>query len=237
MSSSTEQQLRDLFAADAAGAPQAAGLAKGARHRVRRRRRMLAAWTSGAGTVMVLVAVGVLGPYRQMPPPQAQSPSAASIAPSPTEQALTAESYDRMMPGGPLVDSGMAMASCAKGYSPSALAEHAFVFDGTVTGIGPSRSDRGPTTRFLALRAVTFHVNVWFKGGAEKTAVVDMIQPSMAKQAIGEAVPSYGVGTRLLVSGMPRWGGAPLDKAIAWGCGFTRYYSPGRAAEWAAATR
>jgi len=39
---------------------------------------------------------------------------------------------------------------------------------------------------------------------------------------MGETVPSYGVGSRLLVSGEPRWGGGALTNAIAWGCGFTQ---------------
>jgi hypothetical protein len=44
---------------------------------------------------------------------------------------------------------------------------------------------------------------------------------------------TYEVGTRLLVSGEPRWGGAPLDRAIAYGCGgFTRYYEAALAEEW-----
>ena len=237
MSRSTEQQLRDLFAADAAVAPEAVDLAAGARHRVRRRRRVLAAWTSGAGTAVVLVTMGMFGAHGPVPPPQAQSPSIAPVAQSPTQPVFTAETFDRVAPGGPLADPGMAMASCVKGYSPAALAENAFAFDGTVTGIGLSRSDRGPTTGLLGLRAVTFHVDAWFKGGRGTTAVVDMASPSMIGKGVGETVPSYEVGTRLLVSGMPRWGGAPFDKAIAWGCGFTRYYSPERAAEWATAAR
>ena len=52
-----------------------------------------------------------------------------------------------------------------------------------------------------------------------------------------EFVPAYQIGTRLLVSGTPRWGGAPLADPIAWGCGFTRYYSRATAAEWSTATR
>lgn len=45
--------------------------------------------------------------------------------------------------------------------------------------------------------------------------------------------PSYGVGTRLLVSGEPRWGGTdPLRDAFAWGCGFTRYYDAQAATDW-----
>ncbi len=96
---------------------------------------------------------------------------------------------------------------------------------------------RRSTTGLLPLRAVTFQVHEWFKGGDANSAVVDMTQPSTTAKGIDETVPSYQVGTRLLVSGMPRWGGAPLDEAIARGCGFTRYYGPERAAEWAAATR
>jgi hypothetical protein len=65
----------------------------------------------------------------------------------------------------------------------------------------------------------------------------------MAAPAAGAATgaeggaPGYRIGTRLLVSGMPRWGGAPLADAIAWGCGFTRYYSPATAAAWATAMK
>lgn len=237
MSSFTEQQLRDLFAAEAAIAPDVVDLAAGARHRVRRRRRMVAAWSSGAGTAVVLVAVGAFSAHGPVLPPKAQGPSAASVVPSSTRQVATAEGFDRAVPGGPLVDAGMALASCAKGYSPATLAENAFAFDGTVLSIGPGITGRRPATGISALRAVTFRVNAWFKGGSGETAVVDMTQPSVAGKYMDETVPSYRAGTRLLVSGAPRWGGAPLDNAIAWGCGFTRYYSPEKAAEWAAATK
>lgn len=47
--------------------------------------------------------------------------------------------------------------------------------------------------------------------------------------------PSYGLGTRLLVSGEPRWGGGALTDAMAWGCGFTRYYDKATADNWRAA--
>jgi hypothetical protein len=40
------------------------------------------------------------------------------------------------------------------------------------------------------------------------------------------------MGSRLLVSGEPRWGGTPLEDPIAWGCGFTRYYDSGTAKSW-----
>jgi hypothetical protein len=237
MSSSTEQQLRDLFAAEAAAAPEGLDLAAGARHRVRLRRRVWAAWTSGAATAVLLVAAGAFGLHSPVPQPQVQSPSVAQVEQSPTQRVFTAEEPDRVVPGGPLVDRTMAMASCARGYSPMALVESAFAFDGTVTGIGPGRTDRRPATGISARRAVTFHVNAWFKGGSGDTAIVDMTQPSMTGKMFDEPPPSYEVGTRLLVTGTPRGGGAPLDNATARGCGFTRYYSPERAAEWAAAPR
>jgi len=65
---------------------------------------------------------------------------------------------------------------------------------------------------------------------------VDMDAPQPTNSSADPSVPAYEVGTRLLVSGAPRWGGAPLDAAIAWPCGFTRSYDPQTAAEWAAAT-
>ncbi len=36
---------------------------------------------------------------------------------------------------------------------------------------------------------------------------------------------AYGTGSRLLISGEPQWGSAPLDAPIAWSCGFSRYYA------------
>jgi hypothetical protein len=130
-----------------------------------------------------------------------------------------------------------AAASCAEEFSPATLAKRAFAFDGTVTRIGPARTSRSPQGGPEPLQSVTFRVHAWFAGGSGDTAVVDMTSPGTTGSGISEAPPAYRVGTRLLVSGMPRWGGAPLDDAIAWGCGFTRYHSPAMAAEWAAATK
>jgi hypothetical protein len=118
-------------------------------------------------------------------------------------------------------------------YSPEAVAGRGFAFDGTVTEIGPAGSNRPGVE--LDLSAVTFRVHTWFRGGTGDTVTVDMDSPGLVSSA-GPAVPPYDVGTRLLVSGEPRWGGAPLDDPIAWSCGFTRPYDPRTAAEWAAAT-
>lgn len=118
---------------------------------------------------------------------------------------------------GPLREAGNA--SCAED-SQAAVAKRAFAFDGTVTAVGPARTNR-PDAR-LDLVAATFKVNTWYAGGSGESVTVDITPPDAG--SIDETPPAYVAGTRLLVSGEPRWGGAPLTDAIAWGCGFTRYY-------------
>jgi hypothetical protein len=125
---------------------------------------------------------------------------------------------------GPLPDGGDA--SCVESYAPQAVAGRSFAFDGEVVRIGPSVSDRGDGGD-LNLPGVTFEVREWFSGGEGDTVTVDMQVPDSA----------YGVGSRLLVSGEPRWGGSPLTKPIAWACGFSRYYDTETAAAWRDATR
>ncbi|MDP9405582.1 MAG: hypothetical protein M3O86_03130 [Actinomycetota bacterium] len=125
---------------------------------------------------------------------------------------------------GPVPASGSA--SCVEEYSPEGVANRAFAFDGVVTSIGPGQSNRGGDGS-LDLAAVTFALNEWFSGGTSPTVTVDM-----ERVPLPEGDPSYGVGSRLLVSGEPRWGGAPLDDPIAWGCEFTRYYDAPTADAW-----
>jgi hypothetical protein len=165
------------------------------------------------------------------PPAQASvTSSSATVA-----AAVAADLPAGVEPGDPL---GVGAAqSCVKEYSPETLAENAFAFDGTVTGIGPARTGTGRRPVPLDLRSVTFRVHTWYQGGSAGIVVVDMASPVAGGATNDEGAPAYQVGTRLLVSGMPRWGGAPLADAIAWGCGFTRYYSPSMAAAWAAATK
>jgi hypothetical protein len=228
MNQSTEHELRALLAADAADAPDERAVAAAAVRRVHHRRRTL---TAAAATTAVLIAA--VGAYRPYTTPQAQPPdTSASIAPTAPAVGPPAGAA----PGDPL---GSAAAQCAKPYSPETLAEQAFAFDGTVTGIGPGRTARDEDPP-LDLRSVTFRVHTWFTGGAGTTAVVDMPPPTAGAgtdDVTSENGPAYQIGTRLLVSGMPRWGGAPLTDAIAWSCGFTRYYSPATAADWATATK
>ena len=231
MNQSIERELGELFAADAADAPDELAVAAAAVRRVHRRRRTL---TVAATTTAVIIAAGVYGVYRSAATPQAQPPVTSSSAP--VASAPAADLPAGVKPGDPLA---FGAAQCVKMYSPQTLAEQAFAFDGTVTGIGPARTERS-THPPRDLRSVTFQVHTWFKGGSAGTAVVDMSPPAAGagtSDAMSEHVPAYQIGTRLLVSGTPRWGGAPLADPIAWGCGFTRYYSPSMAAEWATATK
>jgi len=214
MTDQLERELRQLFAEDADRAPLSAGLGEGALRRVRQRRHAQLAWATGAvaatALTMAVISGGLLG--GQPVGDQVARPPAASKSPVPTLAGTAPKG-----PQGPL-DSGVA-ASCAEQYSMTSLTGRAFAFDGTVTAIGPARSNR-PGTDY-GLIAATFTVNQWYRGGSGATVTVDMSPP--------------GIGTRLLVSGEPRWGGAPLTDAIAHPCGFTRYYDKATADSWRAA--
>jgi hypothetical protein len=121
--------------------------------------------------------------------------------------------------------------SCVEGYSPATVRDRTFAFDGTVTAIGVSRTNRPGAA--LPLVAATFSVNRWFRGGSGPTVTVDIERPGSGE----DPAPAVEVGTRLLVSGEPRWGGAPLNDAIAWSCGFTRPYDNTTADTWRAVFR
>lgn len=234
MTEQLEQELRHIFAEDAERAPVSAALAQAARRRVRQLRHARLAWATGAIAAAVAVVAVVsggllggqpLGDERANPPVATRGPLATSTGITPT---------------GPLNPG--AAASCAVEYSPTSVTGRAFAFDGTVTAIGPARSNRasvdlGAAREGLApldLVAATFSVNQWYRGGSGSTVTVDFTPPEVG-HVMDESGPSYGVGTRLLVSGESRWGGAALTDAIAWGCGFTRYYDKATADSWRAA--
>ena len=124
--------------------------------------------------------------------------------------------------------SGAGVGSCVEIYDLVRLKNRAFAFDGTVTQTEVSKPLADGTGALDGYLAVTFHVNEWFKGGAQSNVTVDMFGPA----ANSAQEMSYGVGSRLLVSGEPRFGGSPLKAAVAWGCGFTRYYDEATAASW-----
>lgn len=212
MTEQLEQRLRDVLVEDANRAPEGGDLHAGALRRVRRYRgvRLLAA----AGCIAAVTSVAVLASLLFGSGDGAVQPGARStgsaIVPGP----------GRALPGG-------AAASCASEYSTTTLVGQAFAFDGTVTAIGPPQTNRDGGG-VLPLVSASFEVHEWFRGGSGPTVTVDIAQPRYAE----DGPPSYAVGTRLLVSGQPRWGGAPLDDPIAWGCGFTRYYDPATESTW-----
>jgi len=210
MTLQVEDQLRELFAEDARRAPVDGGLADGVVRQVKRRRRIQFGAVA-LPTIVILVAGGLAFAQRDN-----QSVPTPMTAPSATQRS------------GALPDG--ATASCVYPPDDEHLAERAFAFDGTVTAIGSPRTNRSGNPH-LPLASVTFRVNEWFRGGHGPTSVVDV-------DALGEdSPPPYEIGTRLLVSGEPRWGGKPLDNAIAWGCGFTRYYDTDAVASWRNAFR
>lgn len=235
MTEQLEQELRLVFAEDAERAPVSAALAQGALRRVRHRRHARLAWATGAAAATVaavaVVSGGLLG--GQPVGDQLATPPVASKGPLATppvgSKGPLAIPFG-IAPKGPLKSGGYA--KCVEEYSPTSVTGSAFAFDGTVTAIGPARSNRPGVS--LDLVAATFTVNHWYKGGSGSTVTVDIDHTGTGKW-IEDSAPAYGIGSRLLVSGMPRWGGAALTDALAWGCGFTRYYDKATADSWRAA--
>ena len=123
-------------------------------------------------------------------------------------------------------------ASCVEGYDLTTLKGRAFAFDGTVSNMSAMQPPADGSGALDGYVTVTFTVNEWFRGGDQATVTLDMMGPINGSLVIEDQEMSYGVGTRLLVSGEPRFGGRPLQAAIAWACGFTRYYDKDTAASW-----
>jgi hypothetical protein len=116
------------------------------------------------------------------------------------------------------------MTDCEPPGSVADIAERSFSFDGTVTVIGTPTASDASMSRYTT---VTFAVNEWFKGGKGESTSVTMPAPLESGEIQGEAGPSYGKGSRLLVSG-ERLG----DTLRAWGCGYTRYADATTSADW-----
>jgi hypothetical protein len=115
------------------------------------------------------------------------------------------------------------LGSCAVEFSEATLADRSWAFDGTLAAVGTIADSQMGT-----VPSATFHVNYWFRGGSARQVTVQF-----EMGALSEFVPSVAEGTRLLVSGEPRWGGQPLDDPVAWGCGFTQPWSADAASSWA----
>jgi hypothetical protein len=173
------------------------------------RRRLLTSAFAGIVTVSILIAAVVVGAWQtgdRFPGRSATPVPISSRGPLPSN----------------------VIADCVESYDLTTLKHRAFAFDGTVTHTAvllPPTDGSGVPNEFLL---VTFTVNEWFRGGDQSTITLDMIAPWVSS----DQQIRYGVGTRLLVSGAPRFGGSPLQAAIAWGCGFTRYYDKETATSW-----
>ncbi|WP_040339537.1 hypothetical protein [Candidatus Blastococcus massiliensis] len=218
--------------ADDAGTPAGQATARRAVERHRRDRRRRAGFLATAAAVTAVVAGVVAAGTLSGPAPEA--PIAAAV--EATEEGAPAPGApspsSAPAPEPPVSATGGSAAECVEAYSPAAVAGRAFAFDGTVTAIGPARQD--PTGSLTPISAVTFRVHDWYRGGSGETVTVDL--NTITGRRMIPSIPDYQVGTRLLVSGEPRWGGAPLDAPIAWGCGFTQPYDARTAAAWAAVT-
>lgn len=110
---------------------------------------------------------------------------------------------------------------CVETFTPETVRHRAFAFEGTVLALSEDPDPQAPDYDSVVLRA-QFEVQRWFSGGSDATVWVWMQR-------------SLSIGDRMLVAGEPRWGGAPLDDAVSWGCGFTVAAEPAIAAVWAAA--
>ena len=222
MTDPTERRLRELFAAEAAGAPHADGLAALAVHTAQRHRR--ARRTRATLLVAAVVAIGGGTVAAWDPGSEGSSRVAADTAPPTGVGAL---------PGSGSED--------CQGYSPVGLAgllnqEGGFAFDGTVTAIERG-TDLAPE---LSRRydQVTFEVGTWYRGGTGGTVEIYL----HGYTDLDSEVSAYGVGTRLLVSGqlLPTEPASAVPRAtrdtarLGFTCGFTRYHDETTAAEWAA---
>lgn len=111
---------------------------------------------------------------------------------------------------------------CVEQYSGATLRERAFAFDGTVVSVASVQDPRAPKDDIVAGQ-VEFQVHEWFSPRGPGDLVKVWMQRSVEP------------GDRLLVAGEPRWGGEPLDDAIAHECEFTASYSDALRAEWSTA--
>jgi hypothetical protein len=111
----------------------------------------------------------------------------------------------------PGISTGTGSAACVEPYSPTALANRSFAFDGTVSAIDGER--------------VTFNVGAAYRGVSGATVTLDA--PGMTGTAITSAGgPNLTIGERYLVAG---------DDHFVWSCGYTQPYDAAVAADWAAA--
>ncbi len=186
-----------------------------ARHRTHRRTAALAA----VPVVLAATFAGVQLVHNPAPP-------------QPVPQARSGPQATSPGPGQGPISPGLSSASCVEQYDRATLKNRAFAFDGTVSRLAPMPPTADGSAALPGYSAVTFKVHEWFRGGDQATVTVDMMSPQSAGAVSSVEGLAYGVGSRLLVSGEPRYGGSPLNAPIAWGCGFTRTYDRSTAETW-----
>ncbi|GAB1644157.1 hypothetical protein [Krasilnikovia sp. MM14-A1259] len=203
MSEHLEQQLRTVFGQDAADAPTLSPATAGEVARRVQRRRRLGILTAAAAVVLGSGVSLALASMSAGPDAPRSGPVAARH--------------------GALADTGAA--DCAAYGSARDITARGFAFDGTVSSIAsPATVAPGGYT------AVTFAVHEWFHGGSGDRVTVTMMAPLRPGQHASEAGPSYGTGSRLLVSGDTSPG------LVARTCGYTRYYDQATGDAWRAAS-
>lgn len=196
-----------------------------------RARRRARPRTAALAAVPVVLAATFAGVQMARDP---APPKAVSQATQTTHATQTTQATQATTPGpsqGP-ISPGISSASCVEQYAPAAVRSRAFAFDGTVSRVAATQPPVDNSVALPGYSAVTFDVHEWFRGGDQATVTVDMMSPPSPGVVSSVEGLDYEVGTRLLVSGEPRFGGSPLDAPVAWACGFTRVYDPPTAAAW-----
>ncbi len=185
-----------------------------------RRRRKLGTLATLVGAVVVAMPLALLAADNE--------PGGDHVASRPHEDSGrdSPQGSDRGTPSIALADGGSA--NCVQAYDEYAIRERAFAVDATVVAIGPARGE-DPYVEVTLRVLEAFAPPTGLDPGTE--VQVSMLPPGTA--TVDTA--TYNIGSRLLVSGEPRWGGEPLDEPTAWACGFSRTYNTDTAAAWRAA--
>lgn len=206
--------------------PPFAGVDARARHRSRQRMAAIAA--------VPVVLVGMILGAQLTSDPTAGRPVAQAPTTSPTSNpTLNAVPNPPATPGssqGPIPP--ISMTKCVQQYDLTTLRQVAFAFDGTVSRISATRPPLDRSDALDGYYSVTFIVHEWFLAGDPTTVTLDMMSTPSAGRVGSAMGTNFGLGTRLLVSGVPRFGGRPLQAPVAWPCGFTRDYDPSTAVAW-----
>jgi hypothetical protein len=198
--------------------------------RARRRSHRRVAMVVSVPVLVAAVASGVWASHAsQVQSPNRVSAPAAGLTPRGPGSVGSQASAASTQPGTAASRQGALLGNssddCVERYGEATLSRRAFAFDGTVTRTTPSSVREG----LPGYLSVTFDVRTWFRAGHGASVTLDMFGPMLSS----EHSASYSAGTRLLVSGEPRFGSQPLQAPIAWGCGFTRYYDQSTATKWA----